>query len=177
MIILEGPDGSGKSTTAKRLYEILLRQWPLHNIGPSPKTIRDVRLSSARCVLRAGQHCIQDRCTPISDWVYSRVFMRDYSPDEGEQRLWLDSLIKRQPLIILCRPDIYSPIHDPQQGDTPEYSEKVTANMEALIDQYDQLFFSSPLSEYPRTLVYNYLKNDLESFFYEHISAHIPRPA
>ncbi len=77
-IVIEGPDGCGKSLLAKFIGDQF--NLPVHSFGGPPgydeKTIVDLMVDQQNMIGRGN--CILDRCTAISEFVYSRVMGRDH---------------------------------------------------------------------------------------------------
>lgn len=96
MIIVEGPDGGGKTELAHRLCDDLVMRYT-HSGGP-PKTAHDVRTSLMLCHARMKQNVVQDRVTHISEIVYA--------PDDSRRRLAREALrmVRDAVVVIYCRP-------------------------------------------------------------------------
>lgn len=100
IIILEGPDGSGKTTLANKLaqqtgYTLLHRS--------QPKTEEDKKrmMDEYMQVIKSGKSCIFDRCW-YSEMVYGPV-MRDASVISYPQMFELERrLLKNGAIIIHC---------------------------------------------------------------------------
>lgn len=100
IIIIEGPDGAGKSTLANKIkdqtgYMIMHRS--------QPKTEEDKKrmMDEYVQVIKAGKNCIFDRCW-YSEMVYGPV-MRDASVISYPQMYELERLLaKNGALIIHC---------------------------------------------------------------------------
>ncbi len=153
MIVVEGFDGSGKTTLAKRLSDML--GWPvLHTGGPTAD-----RTDVARCMLRSVQRaktrCIQDRITQISEAAYSMLVY------PGKAGLALAGISKLPRVtMIYCRPRASILItslnkHDDKEYDTTEHMKHVNENAAQIIATYDSVMSMvenyMPVVRYDRT--------------------------
>jgi hypothetical protein len=136
MIIIEGPDGAGKTVLAKQLsYDLKLEY---HHMGAPPKTKAEAERRAFVSISRCTDPCIQDRSTLISECVYGAALRK-----EGA---WLDWRKARQiihlvqPVIIYCCPDLdhLQPVKAPYDSD--EYSDLVDQNQGQIIALYDKFF-------------------------------------
>ena len=100
IIIIEGPDGSGKTTLANQLskqtgYKII------HRTQPKTEEEKAIMMDEYLQTIRAGKNMIFDRCW-YSEMVYGPV-MRDTSVISYPQMYDLERrLIKAGALIIYC---------------------------------------------------------------------------
>lgn len=166
MIILEGPDGVGKSTAATFLQHELVKNtvtdFPIYRIGPSPGYDQIVQYCDI-CVGRVDEFCIQDRVTQISEYVYSRIFPRAtqttaYFVDQ------FDRLIDENPIIIYCRiSDLSKVQHTAEDYEKSEAGTiqqgLITRNMELIRSGYDDLLWTSRFER--NTITFDYTKSDL----------------
>lgn len=175
MIILEGPDGTGKSTLAAALssrFNIGHIQ-----IGGNPGPLDQVLQYCEECLLRVTDPVIQDRVTPISEYVYSQIFPRPYLVKPVQQFLreyYIQSIIELNPIIVYCRvEDLTKVTHTPSDSiiDVPSYLKAVTLNLSNLRQAYDKLFWKRAF-ESPRFLTYDCLTTDME-IVYEHVSKNL----
>lgn len=169
MIILEGPDGAGKTSLGKKLHEYL-PDFPIYEIGPAPKMLMKVREYCMLCTTRANETCIQDRVTPISESIYSKVYARPSLP-KGELSGWLDAILLKRPVIIYCRPAVFK--HEPSAYDTLAYLEMLKKNHKAIVAAYDHLLWSSALRDH--VITYDYSCTPVQELFHEHISPRLQR--
>lgn len=100
IIILEGPDGSGKTTLAEKLQKQTGYQL-LHRVQPKTEEDKQRMMDEYVQVLRTGKNCILDRSW-YSEMVYGPI-MRDHSVICYPQMYELERLAaKYGGLIIHC---------------------------------------------------------------------------
>jgi sigma54-dependent transcription regulator len=78
-IVLEGPDNSGKSTLAQRLYDAT--GWPIIHAGGPPKTADEVRERLIKDFSLMQQKVIMDRSFILSDMIYAPILRGSASFD------------------------------------------------------------------------------------------------
>ena len=104
MLIIEGPDNSGKSSLAKKLsLEFNLKI--IKSSGP-PTGENDLvrRIKSSLEYTKLGINFIYDRYSLISEYVYGPTLRKINLLDNEEgHKLWKE-FIETKPLIIYCRP-------------------------------------------------------------------------
>lgn len=170
MIILEGPDGTGKSTLA----QYIATQFNLTHaqIGAAPPS--SLILSYCRlCERRLSMPFVQDRVTQISEYVYSQVFPRQHDVFESVLRDFIHRIILRKPIVIYCRVEDLSKVRhtasDPT--DTPERINRINENMPLVRSAYDKLLWTDAFNT-PRFMTYDYFTTDME-IVYEHVSKNL----
>lgn len=137
MIVLEGPDGSGKSSFAKRLA------LPIIHPGAPPKT-RDAEEGFFEKQFVAANHpVIYDRVTCISQQVYQRKLFDEWYWNP----LW--RLVGQSHCIIVyCRPpdDVVLDFskHTVAEHDDPDQMEYVRQNGRFFVESYDRLMARVP---------------------------------
>jgi hypothetical protein len=97
-IILEGPDGSGKSHLFKTMTEV----WGLPSSGhdgAAPKSKKEA-LQRLDETMRQGPK-VRDRIPAISDIVYSQALGREMFLPRATYEMWLKD---SNPFVIYCRP-------------------------------------------------------------------------
>lgn len=100
IIIIEGPDGAGKTTLAKKISE-QTGYMLLHRTQPKTEEDKKRMMDEYVQVIKAGKNCIMDRCW-YSEMVYGPI-MRDESVISFVQMYELESLLARNgALIIHC---------------------------------------------------------------------------
>lgn len=100
IIIIEGPDGAGKSTLANKIKE-QTGYTLLHRSQPKTEEDKQRMMDEYIQVIKAGKNCIFDRCW-YSEMVYGPV-MRDESVISYQQMYELERLLaKNGALIIHC---------------------------------------------------------------------------
>lgn len=137
MILLEGFDCSGKTTLGRAIQD--RTGYPLYMIGPSPKSTTDLVHSLRRCEDRFNEQCIQDRCTQVSESVYSML----RTPDRAAMAMRYLHQIQQARVIVYCRPPkmvmIDSLSSQMKDYDTASFQEFLVANADHLITIYDAI--------------------------------------
>lgn len=104
IIILEGPDGGGKSTLAQKLQK-QTGFTLLHRSQPKSEEDKARMMDEYMQVIKSGKNCIFDRCW-YSEMVYGPV-MRDASVIDYPQMYALEKqLANKGALIIHCTSDL-----------------------------------------------------------------------
>jgi thymidylate kinase len=106
ILIIEGPDGSGKTTLANKLSK--QTGYPvIHRVQPKTEEDKKRMMEEYLHILQSGKNAIFDRCW-YSEMAYGPI-MRDESVITYPQMYALeDQLAKRGGLIIYCtdKPDV-----------------------------------------------------------------------
>lgn len=133
MIIVEGPDGSGKTTLARQISQRL--GWPLiESPGRVPADALD-RLARYEAELDDAP-VVSDRSRLVSELVYGLVLrQRRYALDDLPRKL--GALVRSRAILILCDPGSLWTVEGAQ---TKEQMGGVTENLHSLIIAYRQLF-------------------------------------
>ncbi len=156
MIIVEGFDGSGKTTAALKLSEWMAFKY-LH-AGSKPD---DVTASLDRCHARMGMPVVQDRITHISEAVYGLLTRRENAKLALER---LSDLMAAK-LLVYCRPSITTILknvyeHKMKAHDIPEDVDAFKLNAELLIQEYDATIDYA--RRYVSVVVYDYTKTRID---------------
>lgn len=135
-IVLEGPDGAGKSTLAAFLAERLR-----YRIHASEGPIRDTQDLIARyTTFLLKRRTIFDRLALISEPIYGPM-MKRRSPTERDLNV-IREFYEQRPLIVYCRPrDAATGMtnHRPTSAmDNSAYMAKVNILYPRLLNKYDQ---------------------------------------
>lgn len=164
MIILEGPDGMGKSTLAEHLTQpgtILPRLTNFvcqrkHEDGP------DLLSTFVDCQHRVFMHAIQDRVAQISECVYGRIFGRKLI-GEGAMKHHQRKLVELgKPCIIYCRVrNIDDAAPTREDFETEAEHNRVLANMQRMREAYDLLLFG-PIFQDAHVIPYDFTRDDPE---------------
>lgn len=159
-VVLEGPDGSGKTTLMRNLVRQGFRS--SGHDGNRPKDAAEAWKRLAE--FAALGPCLRDRTFVISDWVYNEVFKRDPIIPEWERLAWLALF---RPTVIYCRPSVDTILAAPvpeRPHKSPDWVEEVKANRRYIIDAYDReiAYIKSPTIDLP-VLHFNYVKDDVKS--------------
>lgn len=144
MIVLEGMDGTGKSTFAKRLA------LPVVHPGAPPKTREQEERFFGEQFLKANQPLIYDRITCISQQVY-----QDKLFDPWYWRPLWKMISQSHCLIVYCRPPDEVVLdfsnHTVEAHDDPKQMEYVRQNGKRLLAAYDTLMATVPHATYDFT--------------------------
>lgn len=156
MIILEGPDGTGKTTLAealaKKLNGLVIhagfdRKWDI-------RQFHSAIITSAYFIENAGCPVIIDRWA-VSEAVYGRVFRGGEA--YNTQALVKDAALSYDPIFIYCRNDNVVENHKKNAAAREEMFEDMTE----VAKLYDELLKSG---NYGRWIVYDYTKRDMNKF-------------
>lgn len=140
MIILEGPDHSGKSTLAAELSKALNMQ--VVHPGGAPKTLTEEFNFMVTQKHKSSELIIHDRVTCISQPVYSTM---RHEGVNGDQYLPFIRQFESHPkvVIIYCRPPLKNMLemtnHEVKAHETVEHVKMVEQNQRQLIAAYDAL--------------------------------------
>jgi hypothetical protein len=159
IILLEGPDGAGKSTLAEKLskrFDALVHHSsrPLNSeqLRRNMNTICDMDDS-------IGEIIIVDRAGWISEFVYSRAMFREQMLSTKE----LLSYHNRIQIVIYCTAEDYN-IVEGKEHKPPEYMKRLYESHSRIVDEYE-VFFSFP-RRFP-ILRYNYQIDDYSDLVME----------
>lgn len=95
MIILEGPNGTGKTTLAKRLSSDL--GFEIHKFGKIPDTQDEFDLQVEKSLSLINSPIIQDRCPMISEESYGN---HNRGENFASVSRSLDTIVKSKPILI-----------------------------------------------------------------------------
>lgn len=149
MIVIEGPDNSGKSTFAAHLsYEFGI---PVYHAGGPPASKKEI-FGRVNFILENHNKFIFDRIPLISEPVYC-ILRGGQNLFEGEEA---EELYRRlrdiNPLVIYCRPpdDIVLDMsnHKVKAHDSAEHLRQVTENSKKLMHRYDEVIDMPQLPSY-----------------------------
>ena len=134
MVVLEGPDGGGKSTLAELLAQTLGMEH-IRSEGPEkyPGEINE-RIVRYNREYGGRHHVLFDRHPCVSQLAYSLI--HEQSTPNAEL---IEQFYKTRPLLIYCRPDPVKSSHVATgEWDTPDYLAKVDKGMKKLLEWYDR---------------------------------------
>lgn len=138
IIVLEGPDGGGKTTLAKHLEGKY--GWKYFHSG-KPMSRDDMKKLYIDLEFMAGSQDIYvvDRAPFISDLVYSKIFEKPLLADlKTHMEAW--SICK---LMIYCMPHAITKDHvstEHKAHKPAEYTEQVKKKHEQILNAYEDLF-------------------------------------
>lgn len=101
MIIVEGPDNSGKSEVVRSIAEEF-RLVAIKNFR-KPERPQDIDGFIARVIQSFAHSAVLDRCVLISEPVYGPLFREDSCISDRDAII---ALLKINPAIVYCRPSI-----------------------------------------------------------------------
>jgi energy-coupling factor transporter ATP-binding protein EcfA2 len=133
LIIVEGPDGCGKSTLVKHLIEVIQREQPgekvewLHKGPPKDHPLDEYVTPLLSYRPQRGHHIICDRWH-VGEWVYPAILQRDTSADKATWYYTEMFLASRGALVIY-----------------PEYT--VDSLISAVVNRGDDLIYPGQLSK------------------------------
>lgn len=156
MMVLEGPDGAGKSTLA-RVLSNLTGAGVFHPGGaPDPGVLE---ILNKQCINMLEQGFICDRVNQISEYVYGPV-MNDRKLTSLLKVIdFFNRCLSKGWPIIYCRPVGIKYLAENQTSevhDTEENTLKLKANHERLVEGYDEVFSVSGAPS--NVFVYSYNK-------------------
>lgn len=146
MFILEGPDGSGKSTLGHLLRRTT--QLEIIHAGGPPLSVSEVFQRAQNHSKLYGKG-ILDRCVPISEFVYGPI--RSEEPLVSNDILFgmIDELVRQGWILIYCRPSDTTIIEYAEtkledsardKAHKPEdHTRKVRERIQTIINRYDQV--------------------------------------
>jgi len=157
MIIIEGPDGSGKSTLIKNILQ-QLDGFKVVAWNDPPKNAEQLakNLHRSKDLVRSGQLVIQDRTPWITEPIYD---VAKNGPDKlPTWRYYQAGLTLLRSTLIYCRPpdDVIKKhaVTGSSPPDTPAYLKWIEGNIDDLVNLYDA--FMEPI----RPMIYDWTKPD-----------------
>lgn len=151
MIIVEGPDNSGKST----LIKWILKEFPVRELkhgrhGP-PRNAFDIKIRTEIILNEAIRSrykngVIVDRFSLIGESIYGPILRgKDLWTEIPQDKIRLEGVLNTlNPFIIYCRPDEETILdmshHQVKDYDTEEHVLNITKNQKLIIKAYDNYF-------------------------------------
>lgn len=138
-ILIEGPDGSGKSTLGEKLSKRTYRPYTILRMSGKPEnqSVADERLKWFMALARIDG-LIFDRSFPISEYIYGTLFRTTPMVSLKEVAVYIAELMTNNVEIYYCR-TLYNHVEDPSND--PELEKLGSKNQETARDAYDKLFF------------------------------------
>jgi hypothetical protein len=138
-IVVEGPDGAGKSTLVRKLSEFFIR--PVIHTGGPPKTQKEWTERLMMVGGYADRAVLFDRVPQISEQIYGKLYDR---PPLDLPEVLDQNLKDLNPVVVYCRLDSISAmqdmishtmkVHKPKQ-----HLDLVFENFPRLVRDYDRL--------------------------------------
>lgn len=172
MIILEGPDGAGKTRLALRLSEEL--QVPINPKVVQADMSTEVDLA-AWCRAQMGdwpRPVIYDRFPLISEFVYGPVFKHDIRPafKNYSDLYWLhQQFAQHDPVVVYCLPPIDEVLSNINREDTDNEAVRGTAIAGVYWNYFNQAARSTPqlVWDYTQPTDYNTLVQKIRRHSWE----------
>ena len=160
MIVLEGVDGSGKSSLANLLskrfgFKVIHKSGPGRTLEEMNQDMRE-RMANKELV-------VYDRIPIISEMMYGKITRDKSLYDNAEGLALMNQWLETQPMVIYCRPGVPRIINQAlikKEHDTEEHLTLVKNRMISLIHCYDDLFIQLMGVVYGRIFVYNWTNFD-----------------
>lgn len=156
-IIIEGPDGGGKSTLGLYLEERY--KVKLYHAG---NTVTKKAVQKAVQIIMEDGRLLLDRCPVISEIIYGRVIRTDSKVTESEMQYYFDWM-KLNAMIIYCRPSIRTLENTKlveKSHKTMDHINEVSSNIRKLIHFYD--LFINWLVDKDQTILH--FNRDVDTF-------------
>ncbi len=137
-IIVEGPDGSGKSTLVKTLashtgWKVIVGEGPEKEPGEMVTRIKRLLKEAIYRENYSGAPVIYDRHSCVSHPIYSQ-----FTPVTNIPEIFTDQLYDLKNLIIYCRaPGVELTNHVVKEHDTPEHLEAIEKSHREILQAYD----------------------------------------
>jgi adenylate kinase family enzyme len=145
LIVVEGPDGSGKTTLAEKLLKTFPQfeyQKPVPSKGPEGQTSQYMItwMNGRFKMVKSGTNYIMDRINLVSEEIYGPI-CRGYSMLCDDMRMVdaLSNFFGTKPIIIYCRPDEET-IFENLNKDQSFQMVGVRENITEIIQAYDRFF-------------------------------------
>ena len=102
MIIIEGPDGAGKTYTAEWLSSQL--RIPIHHAGGPPKRAEEIQ--ERMDVFWKEPYKIFDRCIYFSEQIYGPILRSEYLLSKIKISNYRNQLKGHRAKVVYCRPPL-----------------------------------------------------------------------
>lgn len=163
IIILEGPDGGGKTTLAETLRQRLQDDRMTHTVkhgpykGVSAEDLCKIYFRSMSQALTYDDHVIMDRSW-LSEPIYGDVYRGGQNRVDVQRKRMLERVAhSRGAVVIRCQPDIDTCIDTFKRRMDVEYLDNIE-QLRAVYDGYEAMFMHTSLP----VIHYDYEHNALE---------------
>ncbi len=150
IIILEGPDGGGKTTLAETLRQRLQSDRMTHSIkhgpykGVSPEDLCKIYFRSMSPALTYDDHVIMDRAW-LSEPIYGEVYRGGQNRVDVQRKRMLERVAHaRGAVVIRCQPDYDTCMGTFKKRIAEEYLDNVT-QLREVYDGYEAMFMHTSL--------------------------------
>jgi len=130
VIIVEGPDGAGKTTLAEKIaahLNVEYRRPPAEVLSSTAGPLSvGLPMWWDRQLQAPYQHAVYDRCFYVSDGIYRMISKKQPLIDEVVHARGLSALVAAQPLMIFCLPSFEQTlvsVHEPGRDKLTGYSD------------------------------------------------------
>jgi hypothetical protein len=152
MIIVEGLDGSGKSTLIRKISQEIIGLTIATSEGPPKNKEELTKRWNDKLHIHYGTKSILDRAEPISERIYGPILRGvDFFGEDWP----ISQLHEKKIPLIYCRPPSYillnPKMHVPRSSEDPQHLEQVLINQLKLMTAYDQIMAGIPHVEYDWT--------------------------
>ena len=178
LIIVEGPDGSGKSTLIKQLREKppVLPLWAISNLARCRSESQADSFARAAVELqRSSSVFISDRFPHLSEYVYGPMIRGTTWLDGTTPSLdWLKEFVEgflEKPLIIYCRPPFHgirdNALKEKQMDGVHESLASLTARYDEMMDGLSDTKTPLVYYDYNMSTSFSFVSNRIQSYILE----------
>lgn len=161
MIIVEGPDGAGKTTLIQKLTDITGFPVAERVVSKETKALFDLKAWVENNLDTGADEVIYDRYRLVSEFIYGPVLRVEQQPGFVDLDWTLDMLSKlyeREPIIVYCLPPL-EVVRANLMGDKD--NEAVFEFIEAIYTAYLQRASLDAIMRPTRTILYDYTDDGL----------------
>lgn len=166
MIVVEGPDGAGKTTLINKLSEQFSLPVAPRVVTKGAEAMVDLKTWTEDNVARGWQSTLFDRHRLISEPIYGSVLRKRAEPGFGDP-FWLFSMYRMfymhcRPIIIYCLPP-FQVVQEHVMADTENQPEKVRTQIAKLYMLYSAKAASDAVLA--NALIYDYTTTNERQLF------------